>query len=428
MTATKNRSCWRKDLAVFRGLSDPDRAAYLVLLEWFENFRLRFDLQANRETAERFWRLEVKKEGIVRKDGQLSQWSAAIQWYLGWLEACKLAAAEHQNLRERVRNVVHSACARRGLSRRTQLCYGAWVARFAVFAGDERKVMKEETATAFLTSVVEDEDCAYSTQKQALNALAFFFKQVLFLEEPVFGIKLQRTAPRMPVVLSQEETQELFVKLQDEGPRYELAARLQYGAGLRLSELTRLRIKDVDLCEGTLTIRRGRGDRDRVTVLPKSLKGELARQIEVAREIWQADREAKLDGGWLPAAQARKESRLEKTFEAFWLFPASQVAVDPASRSYAGTSPESERRRRNHIAGRFYNEAIRRAATKAGIDKEVTSHALRHSFATHLVENGTNLRAIQRLLGHEHATTTEIYLNVAVGEHGLGVESPLDLA
>lgn len=129
---------------------------------------------------------------------------------------------------------------------------------------------------------------------------------------------------------------------------------------MRLSELTRLRIKDVDLCEGTLTIRRGRGDRDRVTVLPKSLKVELAPLMEAAREIWKEDRKAKLDGVWLPVAQARRDSRLGETFEAFWLFPASQVAVDPASRSYAGTSPESERRRRNHIAGRFYNEAIRR--------------------------------------------------------------------
>ena len=195
---------------------------------------------------------------------------------------------------------------------------------------------------------------------------------------------------------------------------------------MRLSELTLLRIEDVDLCEGTLAIRRGRGDRDRVTVLPRSLKAELAQQVEAAREIWQEDREAKLDGVWLPLAQGRKDSRLGETFEAFWLFPASQVAVDLASRGYAETSPEPERRRRNHMTGRFYNEAIRRAASQAGIDKEVTSHALRHSFATHLVESGTHLRVLQKLLGHEHVTTTEIYLHIAVGEHGLGVESPLD--
>jgi integron integrase len=418
MNATKPRWCWRKDLAGFRGLTDKDRAAYLVLLEWFENFRMRFDFQANREAASSFWRTEVKKEGVIREEWQLQQWSAAIQWYLGWLEACKEAGADHRSVPERVRKAVHSACARRGLARRTKMCYGAWIARYAGFAGEERKVMRVETATAFLTSVVEDEDCAYSTQKQALNALAFFFKHVLLVEEPVFGVKLKKTGTRIPVVLSKEETQRLFGRLAERGGRYELPARLQYGAGLRLTELTRLRIKDVDLGRGTVTIRSGKGDKDRVSVLPKSLRELLARQIEVARELWIADREEKLPGVWLPGALARKHSRAAETFEWFWLFPAKQTSTDP----------ECGLPRRYHLHGKVYNDAIKRAAFEARIEKGVTSHALRHSFATHLLENGTDLRRIQDLLGHEDITTTEIYLHVAVGEHGLGVVSPLDVA
>ncbi len=410
------RWCWRKDLAGYRGLSDKERAAYLVLLEWFEHFRMCFDLNAHREAATAFWRTMVMKEGVEREPWQLEQWSAAIKWYLGWLDACKEAGADHRSLRERVRNAVHSACSRRGLARRTKLCYGAWVARLAVFAGDERKVMQVETATAFLTAVVEDEDCAYSTQKQALNALAFFFKQVLLVEDPVFGVKLRKTETRMPVVLSKEETQRLFERMESFNARYGLAARLQYGAGLRLSELTRLRIKDVDLGRGTVTVRCGKGNKDRVTVLPKSLKELLARQIEVARELWEADREAKLPGVWLPGALARKHSRAAETFEWFWLFPAKQISIDP----------ESGLKRRYHLHGKVYNDAIKRAAFEARIEKSVTSHALRHSFATHLLENGTDLRRIQDLLGHEDITTTEIYLHVAVGEHGLGVVSPLD--
>jgi site-specific recombinase XerD len=276
---------------------------------------------------------------------------------------------------------------------------------------------------------------------QALNALAHFFKYVLGVKEPVFGVKLRDTGTRVPVVLSKEETHQLFdgIRKQEENARpakekeaevshgrYELAARLQYGAGLRLSELVRMRVQDVDVGRGTLTVRLGKGDKDRVTVLPKSLRREIAMQIERAREVWQGDREAGLAGVHLPGALARKFRRAAETFEWFWLFPARQTSIDPASRSYAGASPDTGVRRRHHMLGQVYNEAIKRAAGAAGIVKRVTSHALRHSFATHLLENGTDLRTIQDLLGHEDISTTEIYLHVATGANGLGVESPLD--
>ena len=233
------------------------------------------------------------------------------------------------------------------------------------------------------------------------------------------------------MVLSKGETHQLFGKLreqeQKEG-RYELAARLQYGAGLRLSELVRLRVQDVDVKRGTLTVRLGKGNKDRVTVLPKSMLGEIARQIERAREVWVKDREAGLAGVHIPGALARKFRRAAESFEWFWLFPARQASVDP----------ETSIRRRHHLHGKVYNEAIKRAASEAGIEKRVTSHALRHSFATHLLESGVDLRTIQDLLGHEDPSslcyagtsisTTEIYLHVAIGGNGLGVVSPLDEA
>ncbi len=419
MNALKNRWCWRKDLSEFRGLADRERAGFLVLLEWFENFRLRHELPAGREAAKVFWKSEVIREGREREKWQLAQWADAVQWYLNWLSACSETGADHRSLPERVRLAVYSAGARRGLLKRTKQCYGAWAARYAKFAGSERAVMQVETATRYLTSVVEDEDCAYSTQRQALNALALFFKHVLGVEKPVFGVKLRDTGTRVPVVLSKPETQQVFGKLRDrerkEAP-YELAARLQYGAGLRLSELVRLRVQDVDVGRGTLTVRQGKGDKDRVTVLPKSLREEVARQIERAREVWRGDVEAGRAGVYLPGALARKFRRAAETFEWFWLFPARQISTDP----------ETGIRRRHHLHGKVYNEAIKRAAHEAGIEKRVTSHALRHSFATHLLENGADLRTIQDLLGHEDITTTEIYLHVAIGENGLGVESPLD--
>ena len=419
MTTCMTRWCWRKDLSEFRGLADRERTGFLLVLEWFENFRMRHEMAAGRESARYFWKTEVLREDREREKWQLEQWGDAIQWYLNWLAACSEAGADHRSLPERLRAAVHSSGARRGLAKRTKQCYGAWAARYAVFAGGERAVMQVETATRFLTSVVDDEDCAYSTQKQALNALAHFFKHVLGVEEPVFGVKLRDTGTRVPVVLSKPETHQLFEKLREQeqrSARYELAARLQYGAGLRLSELVRMRIQDVDLARGTVTVRQGKGDKDRVTVLPKSLQNEIAKQIERAREIWQGDREAGLAGVYMPGALARKFRRAAETFEWFWLFPAKQTSTDP----------ETATRRRHHLLGPVYNEAIKRAAGAAGIEKRVTSHALRHSFATHLLENGTDLRKIQDLLGHEDITTTEIYLHVAVGENGLGVASPLD--
>ena len=133
-----SRWCWRKDLAGFRGLTEKERAGFLVLLEWMENFRLRYEMEAGREAARSFWKLEVQKEGCTREAWQLDQWSAAIQWYLNWLAACAEAGADHRSLAERVRAAVYSAGSRRGLARRTKQCYAAWAARYAVFAGGER--------------------------------------------------------------------------------------------------------------------------------------------------------------------------------------------------------------------------------------------------------------------------------------------------
>ncbi len=245
------------------------------------------------------------------------------------------------------------------------------------------------------------------------NALAFFFKNVCGIENPVFAVKLKKTDQRMPVVLSKEEARHLLTRLEG---RYQLAARLQYGAGLRLQELVTLRMKDLDLDRGVLTVRGGKGDKDRTTVIPNSLKPDLRAWIEGVRQTYEEDRAAGRAGVYIPGALGRKFSKAGESWEWMWLFPAFKESKDP----------ESGVIRQHHLLGKVYNEAIKRGSQDAGIAKRVTSHALRHSFATHLLENGTDLRTIQELLGHEDITTTEIYLHVAVGVNGMGVRSPLD--
>ena len=191
MIATETRCCWRRDLSEFRGLTDRERLVFLLVLEWFENFRARCGLEAGRDATEAFWRTEVVPEDRPRKPWQLEQWEDAIKWYLNWLDACAEESVEHRSLPERARAGVQSAGARRGLAPRTIRCYGVWAERYATFAGGEREMGRLETASRFLASVADDGG-GYSSQKQALNALTLIFKHVCGVEDPVFDVKLKK--------------------------------------------------------------------------------------------------------------------------------------------------------------------------------------------------------------------------------------------
>ena len=265
----------------------------------------------------------------------------------------------------------------------------------------------------FLSHLAVKERCSGATQRQALNAGVFFIREALG-RDPGQLEAFDRPARRrnVPSVLSREECTRLFEQL--EGTT-RLMAELMYGAGLRLTELLRLRVKDVDLERLQLTVRAGKGNKDRLTMVPRSLGGRLREQRERLRVLHEKDRAAGLPGVELPEALERKWPRAGEKFEWFWFFPSRNLMRDPRSAII----------RRHHVLDDRFQKAIREAAARAKLDKRVTPHTLRHSFATHLLESGTGIRDLQDLLGHADISTTQIYLHTAK-QTGVGIRSPLD--
>jgi integron integrase len=270
-----------------------------------------------------------------------------------------------------------------------------------------------EDVKAFLTELAVKGRVAKSTQKQALNAVVFLFREALGREAgDLSGFQTSRRGPRVPTVLTRKECDRLFDALEGT-PR--LMAELMYGSGLRLMELLRLRVKDVDLSRQQLIVRGGKGDKDRVTVLPEVLVERLRAHRDRLRALHEQDRAAGLAGVWLPESLTRKYPKAGVSWEWFWFFPSRQTSLDP----HAGVE------RRHHLLEGAFQLAVREAARKARLHKRVTPHTLRHSFATHLLEGGTDIRSVQDLLGHVDVATTQIYTHV-MNRPGLGIRSPLD--
>lgn len=301
----------------------------------------------------------------------------------------------------------------RGFLWRTEETYRMWAARFAAFLQPRSPYAAgAEEVAAFLSTLAVAQRAAPSTQKQALNALVFLMQEALHRQLGEIDFRRAAPRPRMPVVLSREECRQLFGQLEG---TVRLMTELMYGSGLRLMELLRLRVQHLDLERGKIRVAGGKGDKDRITVLPVALARPLQAHLEALKGLHAADRAAGLPGVWLPEGLARKYPKAGERWNWQWVFPSRETSVDPVSKQ----------RRRHHVIDSTFQNNIRWAAERAGLNKRVTPHVLRHSFATHMLESGTDIRTLQELLGHASVETTQIYTHV-MQKPGLGVLSPLD--
>lgn len=305
------------------------------------------------------------------------------------------------------------ACRVRHLSIRTEDAYHDWAKRFILFHGKRHPdTMAEPEVNQFLTHLAVDRTVAASTQNQALSALLFLYDAVL--ARPLDQLTVIRaTRPRrLPVVLTRDEVGRVLGRLDGTN---RLVGRLLYGTGMRVLECLRLRVKDVDFGRNELVVREGKGDKDRVTVLPDGVKGELSAHLEGVRALHAADVAAGYGWVYLPHALGVKYPNAGREWGWQYVFPSVKFSTDPRSGAV----------RRHHRDEGSVSRSITAAVKAAGVVKPATAHTLRHSFATHLIEDGVDIRTVQELLGHESVETTMVYTHV-LGRGGRGVMSPLD--
>jgi integron integrase len=314
----------------------------------------------------------------------------------------------------RLLDMVRARCRRLSYSVRTERAYAGWIRRF-VLANDKRhpRELGAQEVEKFLTDLAVRGNVAASTQNQALSALIFLYREVLGVDLPwMENVTRAKRPQRLPVVLSRAEVERLLTMIDGE---VWLMAALLYGSGMRLMECMRLRVKDVDFERRQIIIRDGKGAKDRQVPLPDGVRDRLKMAVERVRILHAQDLADGHGVVWLPGALSRKYPNAEREFAWQYVFPARSLSVDPRS----GVT------RRHHVDEAILQRAIKSARKRAGIDKPVTPHVLRHSFATHLLEFGADLRTIQALLGHKDVATTQIYTHVLNRGAG-GVLSPLD--
>jgi integron integrase len=302
----------------------------------------------------------------------------------------------------------------RHLSLRTEETYRSWIKRFILFHGKRHpRDLDAAAVRAFLTHLAVKEEVAASTQNQALHALLFLYKQVLKVELPnIEGVERARISKNLPVVFTREEANAIIAHLNGEN---RLVAGLLYGSGLRIMEAVRLRVKDIDLTRHEIIVRDGKGEQDRLTMLPQSLGPAFAVQIDAVERLHTEDLKRGFGEVYLPYALDRKYPNAAREFAWQYVFPANKLSIDP----------RSGKMRRHHLSEQQMQRGVKTALRAAGVRKNGSCHSFRHSFATHLLENGYDIRTVQELLGHKDVRTTMIYTHV-LNRGARGVRSPLD--
>jgi integron integrase len=315
-----------------------------------------------------------------------------------------------KKLLDRVRDVIRL----KHYSYHTEKQYIHWIKRYILFHNKQHpKNMGRPHIEAFLTHLAVEDKVSASTQNQALNALLFLYHHVLehAFDEPIDAVRAKRPK-RLPTVLTKEETRLVLDCLSG---TYRLMAQLLYGSGLRVSECVRLRIKDLDTSTHQIVVCCGKGEKDRITILPESILPGLEAHLRRIKRLHERDLSGGLGLVYLPPALERKYPHAAREWIWQYVFPANRPSIDPRTGF----------RRRHHTHPSTIQKAIRRAAKLAQIPKHVTCHTLRHSFATHVLENGYDIRTVQELLGHKDVKTTMIYTHV-LNRGGMAVRSPLD--
>jgi integron integrase len=298
---------------------------------------------------------------------------------------------------------------------RTEQTYCQWILRYIHYFGGKThpKLLGAKHIETFLSHLATVGKVTASTQRQALNAIVFLYKHVLDIQlaDDIAPARSKRTV-HPPTVLTKAEVQNLLTRLEGKPA---LMAKLIYGSGLRLMECLRLRIQDIDFGQNIIFIRGGKGGKDRTTVLPQNIREELLRQVAAVKKLHVTDLEEGFGDVYIPEALARKYPNASRATGWQWVFPAKQLSVDP----------RSGKTMRHHVLESVLQKAVKRASDEAGIPKRVGCHTLRHSFATHMLENGVTIRLLQELMGHADVKTTEIYTHV-MSRDIRNLKSPLD--